>query len=85
MATTQLDISRWFDQGLKEGATHMLIVCDTFDHSDYPVYLTLGENIEQVHSDYINGKFSMQKVMEIYSMKLDKESQLKEHRTFHYD
>jgi hypothetical protein len=32
MATTKEDISQWFDEGVKKGATHMLVVTDTFDY-----------------------------------------------------
>lgn len=32
MGTTQQEISEWFDRGVKEGATHMIVVCDTFDY-----------------------------------------------------
>ena len=42
MATTQMDIKNWFDQGVKDGATYLIVVCDTFDHSDYPAYVSLS-------------------------------------------
>ena len=37
--TTNTDIGEWFDDGVELGASHMIIVCDTFDHEDYPVYV----------------------------------------------
>jgi hypothetical protein len=39
MAATRDIISKWFDHGLETGASHMFIICDCFDYSDYPVYV----------------------------------------------
>ena len=36
--TTRGMISEWFDRGVADGAKHMLVICDTFDHDDYPVF-----------------------------------------------
>ena len=33
MATTKEEIGKWFDSGVKQGATHLLVVCDTYDWS----------------------------------------------------
>lgn len=80
--TTREDISGWFDRGVENGATHMIVVCDTFDYDDYPVYVSPEEDVRQKVKDY---SVNMQKVMEVYSMKHNKESQLNETRAFHYD
>jgi|ERR1039458_6306432 hypothetical protein len=37
--TTKEDLRRWFNEGVELKATHMIVVCDTFDHEDYPVYV----------------------------------------------
>lgn len=79
MSTTREEISEWFDLGVKEGATHMLIVCDTYDHDDYPVYIKPGQD-PKVCSEQRN-LGSMQRLMECY--KLDpalKTSQLNSYR-----
>lgn len=83
MAATRQDINRWFEQGLNEGATHMIVVCDTFDYEDYPVYVSPGSNAREVAAQL--GSQSMQQVMEVYAMHLDKAAQLMEFRAFHYD
>lgn len=79
--TTREQISVWFDEGLAQGATHMIVACDTFDHDDYPVYCTSNKaTLERYKSlDNVN----MQKVMEVYDLKADKAAQMQEHRAFH--
>ena len=83
MAATREDIERWFSEGVKQGATHMIVVCDTFDYEDYPVYVYPEDSVREVY-DGLDGK-NMQQVMEVYSLKKDKNSQLNEHRAFHFD
>jgi len=83
MATTQDDIRRWFEEAKRRGATHIVVACDTFSNEDYPVYVMPGEDVKKVEEEYQSKKMS--KVMEVYSMKLDLESQLQETRAFHYD
>lgn len=86
-------ISGWFDEGVVKGATHMIVVCDTFDWSDYPVYVMPGEDARtksfQYGSDDGSGlprdERNMQKVMEVYSLALPKDAQLLERRAFHYE
>ena len=83
MATTKEDISQWFDEGVKKGATHMLVVTDTFDYEDYPKYVMSGEDPRARYKEYLDGTHSMQTVMEVYCLKQDvitKESQLAEKR-----
>ncbi|QQR76930.1 hypothetical protein IPJ63_01560 [Candidatus Nomurabacteria bacterium] len=82
MATTKNEIREWFLRGIEQGATHLVVVCDTFDHDDYPVFVESNENVKEVESEY-NGK-NMQKVMEVYNLSKDMESQLNEFRAFNY-
>jgi len=82
MATTKQDIAYWFKEGAEEGATHMIVVCDTFDWSDYPVYVKEGENVKEIENKY-HGK-DMQKVMEVYNLKKPMKPQLEEIRSFNY-
>lgn len=85
MAATREEISQWFDAGIAKQATHMLVVCDTFDYEDYPVYVMPGENPKVRAEKYIAGD-NMQRLMECY--KLDptlKEAQMQEHRARNFD
>lgn len=83
MGTTKEEISTWFDAGVALGATHMIVACDTFDHEDYPVYVKFGEDVHEKYKEY-NGQ-DMQRVMEVYSLRLPKDGQLAEFRAFHFD
>jgi len=77
--TTKQEISRWFDEGVDEGADYMFVVCDTFDYEDYPIYCSTKE-FDKQHKQHNNN--NMQRIMEIYDLKADKEEQMKERRTF---
>lgn len=79
---TMEDISEWFDEGTKMGATHLIIVCDTFDYEDYPVFVGPDENARERFVRY-NGP-NMQRVMEVYDLRQDKEKQLNEFRSYNF-
>lgn len=83
MAATKEDIRSWLKRGKESGATHMIVVCDTYDHEDYPVYVMPDENV-RTKSEQFNGK-NMQVIMEVYSYKHDLETQMSERRAFHWD
>jgi len=55
--TTRMDLKVWFDQGKKEGATHMIVVCDTFDFGDYPAYVGKDENVHDRITYYKYNQF----------------------------
>jgi hypothetical protein len=82
MAASKEDISGWFDEGVKKKCTHMIVVCDTYDWDDYPVFVTVNENVKTIYEQY-NGK-NMQKVMEVYDLKKDKKLQLGSGRVFNF-
>ena len=83
MATTQSDIRRWLNEAKKMKATHVIVVCDTFDWEDYPVYVASNEDVRKKYVEY-NGP-NMQRVMEVYSLGMDIERQLNETWAFHSD
>lgn len=83
MATTREDIKEWCERGIKEGATHMIVVCDTFDWEDYPVYVKKGEDAKKKYEQYASGA-NMQKVMEVYNLTKDLTAQLSKHRNFEF-
>jgi hypothetical protein len=80
--TSRAEIAVWFNSGVRHGATHLIVVCDTYDWSDYPVYVGPDEDFWERHDGH-NGT-NMQQVMEVYDLSMDMESQLAEHRAFHY-
>lgn len=61
MPADKSDIATWFQAGKEQGASHMLVVVDTFDFDDYPVYVAPGVDPIEV-CDIYNAK-EMQLVM----------------------
>jgi len=81
--TTPDRIRAWLLEGRNAGATHMIVVCDTFEYDDYPVFVMPGQNPRDIAKEYDN--VNMQKIMEVYAFSQDIEMQLKERRAFHWD
>lgn len=80
MPTTKFTIKEWIDEGIKKGATHVVIMCDTWDYEDYPVYIMPGEDPRD-KATYEN----MQRPMECYDLRMDIDAQLNESRANHWD
>ena len=76
--TTVKEIEKWFVRGVHAGADYMIVVCDTYDWSDYPSYVAKPENLTDA-VDHFNGR-NMQKVMEVYDLHADREKQLNMNR-----
>ena len=74
--TTKKDISRWFDEGVNNKYAFMLIICDTFDYEDYPVYTNSAADCMQRYKN----PGEMQRIMEVYNLSDDKNSQLNKRR-----
>lgn len=83
MATAQDEIRRWLAAAAKENATHLIVVCDTFDHNDYPVSVLPGQDVRTEYDKYDSK--NMQRVMEVYALHLSIEDQLNERRAFHFE
>lgn len=79
--TTKLEIEAWFNEGVRQGATHMIVVCDTFDHEDYPIYTTGAKHTREQYAAH-NG-VNMQRVMEVYDLSAGKAAQLAEGWAMH--
>ncbi len=50
----------------EQKASHIIVVCDTFDYEDYVTYVLPGQTVEEVCSNYTWE--NMQKIMGIYEM-----------------
>lgn len=79
MGTSKEQIKRWLTEAQKSGASHVIVVCDTYDWDDYPVPVTQGELSQKL--DYYRNA-SMQKIMEVYNLSMDLDEQLAEHRAW---
>lgn len=82
MTTTRDDIRGWLERGKRMGATHVIVVCDTYDWSDYPVFVMPDEDARK-KADENNGP-NMTKLMEVYNLGKDWDVQLAQYRSFNY-
>lgn len=83
MTATRKDIEEWIVEAQQKGASHLIVMHDTFDHENYPVLVMPHESAREVAQRA--SAHSMQKIEECYSMARDIPSQLAEHRAVHYD
>lgn len=68
MGTTKEEIAKWFQIGASSGSTHMLVVCDTFDWDDFPIYVEKHQDVQKIVEKYENE--DMYKVMEVYDLSM---------------
>jgi hypothetical protein len=81
MSTSKTTITDWIERAKKEDARWLIVVCDSYDHSDYPISFKenqLDECLQKI-SDTKQG-LSMQRLMEVYDLKKPIEAQLNAHR-----
>jgi hypothetical protein len=83
MIANRDDLLAWFERGVAGDNTHMIIVCDTFDYDDYPVYEMGHADTVRKKVEVINSK-NMQKVMEVYDLSKDMDKQLDQRHCFNY-
>ena len=81
MTATLQDIKGWLKEGQEQGATHVIIACDSWDHTNYPVFVMEGEDPHERAAKLGN----MQHVDECYALHLDITEQLAERRAHHYE
>lgn len=74
MAASRVDIDCWYDAGVTDGSTHMIVVCDEFDWSDYPVYVTGDADEVRAARQKLDAE-SMQRVMEVYILKAERKDE----------
>ena len=80
--TTKEHIQDWLKEGRRLKKTHLIVVCDTFDWEDYPVFVGMKENVHEIEARYNS---NMQKVMEVYRIESGNwEEQLNMYRSFTY-
>lgn len=77
--TSLATIKEWYDRGDDGTHSHMVVMCDTFDYEDYPMYVTKGEDPRERASR------NADKVMECYSYALGWDVQSKQFRAQNWD
>lgn len=83
MAASYETLANWFDRGIEQEATHMIIVVDEFDYNDYAMYHT-GTAEEIKRKVEIINQQNMQRVMGVYNLAKDKKEQFDQHRCWEY-
>ena len=78
---SQKRIREWLERFDKKQFSHMIVVCDTWDHDDYPVGVKKTEDITQKVKYYGT---NMQRVMEVYDLSMDIEKQLLQTRAWNF-
>lgn len=78
MTTTKELISNWLQRATKEDS-HMLVVFDTFDYEDYPIFVNKNEDVNNKIKHYSE---NMQQVVEVYNLSIDLESQLEANKVW---
>lgn len=80
------DIKSMLEKGKAEGATHVIVVCDTFGDDYYPVNVLPGEDVREKAKELgYPGIKEMQQVTEVYSLLQPLEPQLRMTRAFVFD
>jgi hypothetical protein len=89
MTATMMDIEGWLAEGQEKGATHVVVVHDTYDHDNFPLYIMPGENARDVfNKKYVEGRSPTSASYgadECYDLRMDIDAQLQEHRANHWD
>lgn len=81
MTTTKSDIVVWINRAKQENARWLIIACDTYDHSDYPIAFKESEKEECIKKiKSIQSGQNMQKLMEVYDLNDSIENQLNQKR-----
>lgn len=83
MTCTFDDITRWLDEAMLRGATHLMVACDDFEHDNYPIFVLPGENAKELY-DKVYGSNNMQHVDEVYNMSMDIDRQRREDRALNF-
>jgi hypothetical protein len=81
MSTSKDEIGHWFDLAVESESTHLIVACDTFDCTDFPVFVIPPVQVEDKIAEY-NNSDKMVRVLEVYNLKLDKQSQLNSERAW---
>ena len=79
MATTMEEIRTWLSRR-EPHHTHMIVVCDGFDYEDFPIWVDDSLKCQEVVDMII--RQPMQRIMEVYNLGEDLETQLNELRAY---
>lgn len=69
MTASLQDIEGWYEEAKRRGAAYLIIVCDTFDYDNYPVYVQKVEDFQAAFNQYQKPQ-NMSSIDEVYDMKM---------------
>jgi hypothetical protein len=79
---TREGIEEWFDKGVREGFSYLVIFNDSFEYDYYPVLFRDGEELWKIY-DHL-GRDNWTSMEEVYDLSMDKEFQMSEDRARHF-
>ena len=89
MTATRQDIEWWVKSAQNKGASHVIIVHDTFDNDNFPLYIMPGEDPREVFNEkYIKDRKPCEAAYaadECYDLSLNIQEQLQERRAHHWE
>lgn len=78
MTATRDRIVSWINRGVDNKARWLVVACDTFDHSDYPIFFTSDQSNECLAKiEELNKNYNMQSLMEVYDLDRNHEEQMR--------
>ena len=81
---TRKTLARWFDAGVARGATHLFVIYDAWEMTDYPLYAKDEREARRLHRTYRSADWGADcRLMEVYDLQMDPDAQLAEHRAMH--
>lgn len=81
---TRHGVVEWLHTAVEKGASHLIVACDTFDYTDYPIYVMPEQDVHQVEESISSDEDAMQQVMEVYWLGGDLEEQIEAPRSMTY-
>lgn len=79
MSASKGQIKAWVEKGTERGATHVIIALDTWDYSNYPVYVDKGESVQEAVKRFDS---TPNRIDEVYNLSQDIEEQLNAYRAW---
>jgi len=69
-----VEVGNWFDKGILQGSTHLMVIEDTYEYEHYPVYASCDEDAIRLFNR--SNDISLQRVTEVYDLRLGKAKQM---------
>jgi hypothetical protein len=66
MVTTQAEVNTWIEEGKSLNMKYIVVVCDCFDYSDFPVYCKTYERKQQTIKYY--NSLDLHRIMEVITL-----------------